>query len=244
MIIHYSKGSQSVGGEPGLRPVQGRAVKHQATLHLAGPAKVSFLHQGQLWHRRFGQLLAVDWLRLSDGNRYLNRQRPYESVPGWQSPVKTSDRPSLDSQQRGWDDQLLTPLIQHFRPFNSRLCPFEKPHEWSVKQAKSIEGQTCFLLSRKEPTKQIAMKDYHYWVCPDLQMSVVRLQRLSNGWIETQFDIQYADGDVGPEPTSYRMKRIYKERLLEFAKVEVKKMEINQPIADGVFRIPAELESE
>ena len=175
---------------------------------------------------------------MSDGNQYVNHERPYASIPGYRPKPKIAEQMLFDFQQRGWDDQLLLPLIQHYRPFNSRLCPFEQSQQWIVKQSELIDGRLCFLLARKQPNVRVAIKEYQYWVAPSLGMSVVRLQRLTNGWVETEFDIQYSDSEVGPEPIRYDMKRFYEKRLLEFAKLSVTKLKLNQPIDQGVFEFP------
>lgn len=244
VITHYSQQSQFVPGEALMRPTHGRSAKHLVTCQLDGPAKFRFHHLGSRWHLRFAEILDMDWQRFSNGNRYVSLERAYELIPTWKPKPRVHERPRTDGQQRGWDDDILTPLLHHYRPFNTRHCPLEDAQPWIVKESREINGTSCVLFQADPSKAEFSINQYQYWVAPDRDMSVIRIERFANGEVDWSYDIEYREGVLGPEPIGFHSKRMRDNRVLEFAKVKVRQLVLNQPIQDDAFELNTYVDDE
>lgn len=236
-IIHYAKQSQFVPGESSLQPTSGRSTKASSQLRIDGPAKFFFRDTGFHWHRRFGRILELDWSVFSNGNLYVNSESAYDDIPTW-SPKPRLDRlPRLNRQQMGWENQLLTPLLQHYRPFNSRHCSFADESIWMTSQTAVIGGVQCVLLTANLAKSGFSIHQHQYWVAPDRDMAVMRIERLTNGDIECQYDITYAKSETW-QPESYQLRWFRNSRMTQFVKANISQLALNQPIDTSTFRLP------
>ncbi|QDT10371.1 hypothetical protein K239x_23270 [Planctomycetes bacterium K23_9] len=236
-IVHYSAETQSNDDDLGRSSTPGRSVKKTVSMQLDGPAKFRFHHEGSQWHQRFGRILRVDWDRFCNGNQYVNLERAYEAIPDWTPRPHVSNRPNLEFMHFGWDDQICTPLLLHYRAFNSRFCPFEKVEDWLVEGRDVVDGQTCILLSGKAFRGGFQVGHYQVWVAPDAEMSIRRLKVIFNNQLAWQYDIDYTEGANGLQPASFRFKRLRGARILHFAKIEVSELNLKRPINASVFEL-------
>ncbi len=237
VVMHYFKGSKFVPGEEFLQPTHGRTCKYTVRMQLDGPAKFCFHHRGPQWHRLIAEVLPVEWFRFSDGNQYVNLQRGYSSIPDWKPKPQIDVRPRLDSQQSGWDDHVLTPLLMHYRAFNERHCPFTNSSQWEIIKGDSVEGSERLSMKLLSANHEFSINQYQYSVDPQRDMAVTRIQRTANGKIQWQYDVVYRDGKWGPQPASFQIKRFRNERLAEFAKATIGNLTLNEPIDPKTFQL-------
>lgn len=237
VLANYAAGSQMVPGEQFLMPVASRSSRRSAKLLLQGPAKWRIDHQGHQFHRRLGRMLNFDLTRVTNGNQYLLDERGYDEVPDWQPQPRVYPAPKAFRQELYWNDVTLAPILLHYRPFNSQLCPFEERAYVVDKEQAEVNSHRC-LFVRPRKDAPFSVRTYLYWVAPELDMSVIRIQRMMNGQVEWQFDIEAVNDNGKWRPKSYVIRRMGNGgQMLEFSKVTLTELKTDLPATDDRFAI-------
>ncbi|NND98121.1 MAG: hypothetical protein HKN47_12410, partial [Pirellulaceae bacterium] len=144
-------------------------------------------------------------------------------------------QPTLDRQEQGFEDVLLTPLLLHYRPFNSRHAPYTETQYVVDDATDEIDGHDCLLL-RPRDGGRFELSRYHYYVAPALNFATVRIDAAWNGNLAWRYQIQYEQIEGRWQPANYMIQKFRDEQIAEFAKVTVAELQINQPIDDDLFR--------
>ncbi len=236
VLANYAAGSQLVPGEQEPLPVTSRSSKRAAELFLSGPAKWRIDHQGNQFHRRLGRMLEFDLTRVTDGNQYLLNERGYDKVTDWQPQPRIYSSPRTFRQELYWNDVTFAPVLLHYRPFNSMLCPFVEQTYVIDPKRKTINSHQCVLLQPSH-TAPFSVRKYRYWVAEQMDMSVVRIERVMNGAVEWQYDIETVNQDGQWQPKSYVIRRMQEGEMVEFSKVTITDLKLNGPVADELFKV-------
>ena len=234
-ITHYARESQFVPGQLEREPPLGRSQSRTIELNLSGPAKFCIQQKGGVWHRRMGRIVDADIVRVCDGNLFAIIEQPYKSIPTWRPKPRYYSKPNVTSQEHGWEDLVLTPILFHFRPFNSRQCPFVT-RTYEITDTPEIDGTPCVLFSPRGEA-DYTINQFRYFLAPSKSWAALRIERLTNDRVHWQYEIEYEKQDASWLPKRYMIRRLGEERLLEFTKVTVQKLQINQPIDDSRFTV-------
>ena len=172
--------------------------------------------------------------RFSDGERFKVTEQPYVELPNWEAKPLTYSAPRTSVQEAHWQDLLLTPVLLHYRPFNQVLCPFAEREYVVDPVSRTIDGCKCVLL-RPSDDAPFSVRNYRYWICPDREFVVMRIERTINDSIEWEFDIQHLRVGSSWRPSSYMIRRLQQTQRREYYKVNVVKLRENVDLDEALF---------
>ncbi len=240
ILTNYAAHSFIVPGKKERQPIAPRSSRRTATLRLSDAYRWRLDHRGEQFHRRFGQMLHFDVTRLCDGNQCVLIERPYKEIDDWTPKPRTYSFPRRFGHEQDWFDIALAPLLLHYRPYNVLHSPFvDVPYTVDPKWH-TVDGQRCLVL-RPGKDAPYSVRTYRYWVAPDKAYSVVRIERHLNDEVEWSFAINYVNRSNAAEdnlwqPSSYQIRRMWSDQMIEFSKVTVKKLTVNGAVDDSIFQ--------